>query len=429
MLLPLSYSLRNLAARPARSIMTAGVIALVVVACSLFLGLISSLKRTLVSTGDPLNLVVMRKGSDNDGSSQLPLEAYQAIRYFDGIARDDADQPLVSPELVVQPFFRTRDGGRENVLVRGVEPVALAVHAQVRITEGRMFTPSAHEAIVGRGVVGRYAGAALGSDLEFGRGTWQVVGVFDAGGSSFESEVWVDVRELANDAKRIFPYSGIRLRATGPAAMAALAQRIDDDPRYAIEAQAGDRTTTPSSDESANSLYILVVGIAVLVGHRRRVRRSQHDVCRGAGPHGRDRHAARARVLARGDPHGVPDRSHRPVGARLRARCGRGGGAVGSAASLCSAASPSARRRSRPTSSRCASGRVISWPRWGSRRSSALAAASARPGARRACVPSRRCARRSGPAAGAGQRGPIPRRSGWDVHGWDVQLAMAHLMP
>jgi putative ABC transport system permease protein len=263
--LPLSYSLRNVRARPGRSVMTAGVIALVVVACSLFLGLISSLKRTMVSSGDPRNLIVMRKGSDNDGSSQMSLEAYQAIRFFDGIARDAHDQPLASPELVVQPFFRTKSGGRENVLVRGVEPVALAVHDTVRITAGRMFTPSAHEAIVGRGVLGRYAGAELGSELDFGRGTWKVVGIFDAGGSSFESEVWVDVRELGNDAKRIFPYSGIRLRVASPADLEPLQQRIDDDPRYALAAQ---RETDyyAKQSESANTLYILVVGIAVLAG-------------------------------------------------------------------------------------------------------------------------------------------------------------------
>ncbi|MBI3785770.1 MAG: ABC transporter permease, partial [Deltaproteobacteria bacterium] len=236
-MLPLSYSLRNVQARPARTLMTAGVIALVVVACSLFLGLISSLKRTLVSTGNPLNIVVMRKGSDNDGSSQLPQEVYQAIRFFDGIARDATDQPLVSPELVVQPFFHTQDGGRENVLVRGVEPTALAVHDNVHITEGRMLVPSAGEAIVGRGVVGRYAGTELGSNLQFGRGTWKVVGIFDADGSSFESEVWVDVRELANDAKRPFPYSGIRLRVAGESAVAPLQQRIEGDPRYALQAQ------------------------------------------------------------------------------------------------------------------------------------------------------------------------------------------------
>lgn len=265
MLLPLSYSIRNVAARPGRSVMTAGVIALVVIASCLFLGLISSLKRTLVTSGDPRNLVVMRKGSDNDGASQVPLAAHQALKYFDGIARDAEDRPLASPELVVQPFFRTKAGGRENVLVRGVEPVALEVHDAVRIADGRMFNPSAHEAIVGRGVAGRYAGAEIGSELEFGRGAWKVVGIFDAGGSSFESEVWVDVRELGNDAKRVFPYSGVRLRTTSPAAMDALVQRIGNDPRWALEAQP-ETDYYAKQSESANSLYVLVVGIAVLAG-------------------------------------------------------------------------------------------------------------------------------------------------------------------
>jgi ABC-type antimicrobial peptide transport system permease subunit len=257
--------LRNLAGRPARSLMTAGVIALVVVASSLFLGLISSLKRTLISSGHPLNLVVMRKGSDNDGSSQVPLPAYQAVRFLDGIARDSEDRPLVSPELVVQPFFRTRDGGRENVLVRGVEPAALQVHDEVRIVNGRMLRPSSGEAVVGRGVLGRYEGAALGSALEFGRGRWKVVGILDSGGSSFESEVWVDVRELANDAKRPFPFSGVRVRAGSAADLAAIERRIDDDPRYALDAQAETEYYAKQA-KSANSLYVLVVGIAVLAG-------------------------------------------------------------------------------------------------------------------------------------------------------------------
>ena len=265
MTLPLTYSLRNVSARKARSLMTAGVVALVVVACTLFLGLITSLRRTLVSSGDPRNLVVMRKGSDNDGSSQLSLEAYEAIKYFDGIARDARDQPLASPELVVQPFFHTLQGGRENVLVRGVEPVALAVHRDVHLAAGRMLNPSSGEAVVGKGVAGRYQGATLGSELEFGHQKWTVVGVLESGGSSFESEVWVDVRELANDAKRPFPYSGIRLRVADGADMDALRRRINDDPRFALEAQ-------PESDyyakqaESANVFYVIVIALALLAG-------------------------------------------------------------------------------------------------------------------------------------------------------------------
>src|SRR3990172_4712542 len=207
MALPLSYSVRSLFARRLRTGLTVGVMGVVVVATTFFLGFISSLQRTLRTTGSERNLIVMRKGSSNDGSSQLQLVAFQDIRFFEGVARDAAGNPMVSPELVVQPFFRRKDGGRENVLVRGVEPApALAVHDEVRIVEGRMFEPSSGEV-----VVGRYEGAQLGQTLEFGRGSWQVVGVFESRGDSFESEVWADVRELANDAKRPFPSSSLRL--------------------------------------------------------------------------------------------------------------------------------------------------------------------------------------------------------------------------
>jgi len=264
--LPLSYSLRSLFARRLRTALTVAVIALVVVATTLFLGLISSLKRTLVTTGDARNLIVMRKGSSNDGSSQLTLQALQDIRYFDGIARDPKGEPIVSPELVVQPFFWRLDGGRENVLVRGVEPAAaLAVHEEVRVVEGRMVRPSAGEAVVGLGVAGRYRGARLGDELEFGRGRWKVVGVLAAGGSSFESEVWVDARELANDAKRPLPYSSFRLRVAPGTDADALVRRIEGDPRHALEAQA-ETAYYAKQAESANTLYALVVGLAVLSG-------------------------------------------------------------------------------------------------------------------------------------------------------------------
>lgn len=265
MTLPLSYSLRNLLARPVRTAMSAGVIALVVLACSLFLGLVSSLQHTLVSSAHPLNLVVLRKGSGNDGSSQLSLAAYHSFRYLDGIARDAARRPLVSPELIVQPFVRTVQGGRDNVLVRGVEAVALEVHAGTRIAQGRMFIPSSGEAVVGRKLIGRYKGARLGDHLEFGRRRWHVVGILEAGESSFESEVWVDARELASDAKRIFPYSGARVRATGADAMERLRKRIDADPFYALEALPETEYYAKQA-ESADSLYLLVLGVAVLAG-------------------------------------------------------------------------------------------------------------------------------------------------------------------
>ena len=265
MALPLRYSVGNLVARRTRTLLTLGVVAVVVLATTLLLSLVSSLRRTLVTTGSPHNLMVMRKGATNDGSSALPLEAYQALRYFEGVAKSPEGEPLVSPELVVQPFFVRRDGGRENVLVRGVEPVALAVHDSVKIVEGRMFEPSQGEVIVGTGVAGRYAGAAVGEVLKFGRGTWKVVGRFESGGDSFESEVWADVRELARDAKRPMPYSGFRVRAEPGIDLDAMIRRIDDEPRWAMEAQ---RETDYYAEQSksADALYLIVIGLAVLSG-------------------------------------------------------------------------------------------------------------------------------------------------------------------
>jgi putative ABC transport system permease protein len=265
MALPFSYPFRNLAHRRLRSALTVAVIALVVIATTLFLALVSSLRRTLVSTGSERNLIVLRKGSDNDGSSQIPLDAYQSLRFFEGIAKDPEGEPLVSPELVVQPFFFREDGGRENVLVRGVEAQALDVHREVRIVEGRMVEPSQGEAVVGRGVALRYAGAEVGRELKFGRRTWKVVGLLESGGSSFESEVWVDARDLAADAKRPIPYSGIRLTVADGVDRDALIRRIGDDSRWALEAKP-ETAYYAKQAESASSLYALVVGLAVLAG-------------------------------------------------------------------------------------------------------------------------------------------------------------------
>jgi len=265
MALPLSYPLRNLAARPGRTVLTTGVVALVVVACTLLLGLISSLKSTLVASAHPMNLVVLRKGSANDGASQISLEAYRAIRYLDGIAADGEGRPLISPELVVQPFFYRLVGGRENVLVRGVEPVAIKVHRGVGIGEWRMLRPSAGEAVLGRALVGRYEGAQLGGTLRFGRGRWKVVGILDGGGSSFDSEVWVDGRELARDSRRSYPFSGIRVRGASDGDLRRLKARIEADPRYALEAQP-ETEYYETQSESSDVLYLLVAGIAVLAG-------------------------------------------------------------------------------------------------------------------------------------------------------------------
>lgn len=264
MAIPLKYNVRNLLVRKTTTLATAGGIALVVLVTILLLSLVTGLKRMLVATGSPDNLIVLRKGATNDGSSSVPRDAVQALRYLSGIAHTPAGEPLVSPELIIQPFFRTKQGGRENVLVRGVSPVGFLVHHHVRFIAGRTPRPSLGEAAVGVAAAQRYEGAGLGETLQFGRRHWTVVGLFTANGSAFESEVWVDVEDLFTDANRA-TYSGVRLTVAPGADRDALMRRIADDPRISLEARP-EVDYYSAQAESANTLYLLTAILAVIMG-------------------------------------------------------------------------------------------------------------------------------------------------------------------
>jgi ABC-type antimicrobial peptide transport system permease subunit len=264
MALPLKYNLRNLAVRKMTTLATAGGIALVVVVTILLLSLVVGLKKMLAATGSEQNLVVTRKGATNDGSSSVTREAVQALRYLSGIARTPEGEPLVSPELIIQPFAQPKGGGRENLLVRGVGPMAFLVHNQVRIAAGRALQPSLGEAIVGVAASHRYQGAGLGETLQFGRRAWKVVGIFTAEGSAFESEVWVDVEDLFTDANRS-TYSGVRLTVAPGTDRDALIRRLADDPRISLEAKPEAEYYSEQA-EGANTLYVLTTVLALIMG-------------------------------------------------------------------------------------------------------------------------------------------------------------------
>jgi ABC-type lipoprotein release transport system permease subunit len=188
----------------------------------------------------------------------------QALRYLSGIARTPEGEPLVSPELIIQPFAQPKGGGRENLLVRGVGPMAFLVHNQVRIAAGRALQPSLGEAIVGVAASHRYQGAGLGETLQFGRRAWKVVGIFTAEGSAFESEVWVDVEDLFTDANRS-TYSGVRLTVAPGTDRDALIRRLADDPRISLEAKPEAEYYSEQA-EGANTLYVLTTVLALIMG-------------------------------------------------------------------------------------------------------------------------------------------------------------------
>ena len=260
MAIPLAYNVRSLFVRRWTTAFTMGGIALVVAVTMLLAALVGGLKQMLVTTGDPDNLVVLRKGATSDGSSQVSREAAQTLRALAGVARGADGTPLVSRELVNQPFIRTRDGGRENVLVRGVEPTAFAVHRALHIVAGRVFQPNLGQVVIGAGAVARYAPGGIGSDLEFGRRLWRVVGIFDSGGTAFDSEIWADVADVQDDTRRD-GYSGVRLRLAPAADRAALVRHIESDARFTLQAKP-EVTYYQEQADTANALYVLVLTLA-----------------------------------------------------------------------------------------------------------------------------------------------------------------------
>lgn len=238
MAIPLAYNVRNLRVRAFSSLMTALGIGLVVAVFIGVMALARGLEEAFVDTGVPLNLVVLRQGSQVETSSVVTRDSLQVIRYLPGVAMDTAGIPLVSPEVIVLLNLPKRgDGQGSNVLIRGVSATGSALRPQVRLVAGRAVRPGLREVVIGRAIADRFRDADLGGTLRFGKSRWTIVGIFEAGRTAFASEIWADASELAEDFDRS-NYSSVLLRAESPAALRAIEQRIADDRRLHLKALA-----------------------------------------------------------------------------------------------------------------------------------------------------------------------------------------------
>jgi putative ABC transport system permease protein len=237
MAIPLKYNRRSLLVRRVSNVMTGGGIALVVGVFVVMMAMVAGLAHAIQHSGADDNVIVLARGSTTETGSSLKLDQFDALKFLTAVRRDAAGNPLASPELAEQILMPSPDGTLDNLAVRGMLSVGFAVHEQTHLISGRMFTPGRSEIIIGRALVGRYPGCSLGSSLHFGRRSWTVVGVFDAGGSAFESEVWGDVHSLQEDANRGTVFNSVRLKLAPGADPAALIQRIAGDPRINLQAE------------------------------------------------------------------------------------------------------------------------------------------------------------------------------------------------
>ncbi len=236
--IPITYNIRNLAVRKTTTVMTALGIALTVAVLCAVLSMVEGLRVAFTSSGHPLNLLLIRKGSGAELTSIVSRNDFnEVIRFRPGIARDPGGQPLASLELVTiinLPSLEFPEG--VNVNVRGLSPIGLELREETRLQRGRWFQPGRREVIVGSEIASQNPAAQTGRSIRFGRGEWRIVGVFESRYPARNSEIWGDLDQVRADLNRFDACSSVLVRAADPVAMRALASEIAVEQRLQLEA-------------------------------------------------------------------------------------------------------------------------------------------------------------------------------------------------
>ncbi len=263
MKIPLSYSLRNLGTRRLTTIMTASGMALVVFVFSAVLMLAHGLERTMVATGAEDNALITRRSATSEVQSFISREQASIILASDEIAKAADGSGIGGAETVTIINLAKRDTGKpSNVQIRGASPSAMTLRPQIILVQGRMWQPGSSEVIVGRGIASRFQGIGLGETIRFALLDWTVVGIFDGGGSGFDSEIWVDADQLMQSFRRTL-FSSVLVRVPDARAFDALKARLETDPRLTVEVKR--EIDYYSAQSEMFSTFIRVVGLLVTV--------------------------------------------------------------------------------------------------------------------------------------------------------------------
>jgi putative ABC transport system permease protein len=264
MAIPVSYNFRNLVVRKTTTVITALGIALTVAVLLAVLALVNGLKTAFQSSGNPLQILVMRKGATAELSSAVTRQQYQDLKSMAGIARDGED-PMASLEMVTVINLPSVDSPTGmNVTLRGILPLGIKMRDDLKLRDGRWFQAGQREIVVGKSIAKRYPGAQMGKKLRFGRGEWEVVGVMDGGQSAVNSEIFGDLNQISSDFNRADGLSSILLRATDIATVPALVNSLNDDRRLAVLAET-EKSYYEAQTNSGALLQFLGLFIAVIM--------------------------------------------------------------------------------------------------------------------------------------------------------------------
>jgi putative ABC transport system permease protein len=267
MALPISYNVRNLIVRWKVTLLAIGGIALVVAVMLILAAMSNGFRVALRSTGSPDNMIVIQRGANSELTSGFSRDNASMIVVDDRVARDAQGRPLASPEImIVNNMARKQDNNSVNVVVRGVTSMALAVKTNVHLIEGRMFTPGLYELVVGKKAHERYIGLDVGQSINLQRRSWKVVGVFDADGSGFESEIWGDLEVMGPAFNRSNGYSSLTLRLKNPADVEKFNEDLKRNPSMQVEAMSERQFYDNQAGGVATALLALAGFVAVVMG-------------------------------------------------------------------------------------------------------------------------------------------------------------------
>lgn len=264
MQIPIVYTWKNLWARRITTALTATGMALVVFVFATMLMLSQGLEQTLVDTGSPGNVMVIRRGSETEVQSSVARAQAAIVETLPEIANNIYGKRLLSKETVVLMVLNKRGSDSPaNVTIRGLSPPGLALRPQVQLINGRMFHPGSSEIMVGRKVAEGFSGVGIGEKLRFGLRDWTVVGAFDAGNTGFSSEIWGDADQLMQAFRRQ-SYSSVIFSLADPLTFDQVKERIENDPRLPLESKRETEFYAEQSELMGNFLSILGLTLSVI---------------------------------------------------------------------------------------------------------------------------------------------------------------------
>jgi len=253
-MIPFKYNLRSLIVRRVGTVMTVFGVALTVSVFISILAMVQGIQGVFVDTGEPLNLLVIRQGSQSETNSFFAREIKGIVETMDGVS-------TVSGEAIVLLNQERSSGGSTNVVLRGISDKSLELRPKIKLVEGRMFRPGLREVVVAKTISGRFKNTRLGDKVKIGKTTWDIVGLIDAAHTAYDSEIWADYNEVAGEFERPI-YSSLLIRVADASSIQTLKDRIANDPRIKLDVF---REQEYFANQTSTATPIKVMGYVVAI--------------------------------------------------------------------------------------------------------------------------------------------------------------------